>query len=395
MTRAALRRWFWVHKWSSLVCTLFLLLVCVTGLPLVVRDELADLFDNGLPYAEVPAGTPKISFDKLVAASRQMYPGEVITSMFEDDDAPNITVLMASSWEAFKANPRIMHSIRFDAYTGKVLKESKPFDQNDGVFLTWMLRLHKDMFVGLSGELFLGLMTLLFVIALVSGVVIYSPFMRRLDFGTVRTGRSPRLKWLDLHNLLGVVALAWMLVVGVTGIINDLSTPLFALWQKTDVKAMLDKVQDRPVVDVSELSSQQAALDTVRAALPDKLAGGVVFPGSPFGTPYHYVIWTKGKEPLTSRLFSPALVNARTGEFVTEVEMPWYLRALELSRPLHFGDYGGMPLKIIWILLDLVTIVVLISGLYLWLSRRSPSMAAAEQELVSSHAARVQPEAAE
>ncbi|MCA6123396.1 PepSY domain-containing protein [Bradyrhizobium sp. WSM 1704] len=389
MTRAALRRWFWVHKWSSLVCTLFLLLVCVTGLPLVVRDELSDLFDNGLPYAEVAPGTPRISFDKIVAASRQMYPGEVITSMFEDEHEPNITVLMASSWEAFKANPRIMHSIRFDAHTGKVLKEAKPFDQDNG-FFTLMLRLHKDMFAGLPGELFLGLMTTLFVAALVSGTVIYSPFMRRLDFGTVRSGRSPRLKWLDLHNLLGVVALGWMLVVGVTGIINDLSTPLFALWQKTDVKAMLDKVQDRPITDVSELSSQQAALDTARAALPDKLAGGVVFPGSPFGTPYHYVIWTRGKEPLTSRLFSPALVDARTGAFVAEVEMPWYLQALELSRPLHFGDYGGMPLKIIWILLDLVTIVVLVSGLYLWLSRRSSPIGAAEQDLIASHAARVQ-----
>ena len=50
--------------------------------------------------------------------------------------------------------------------------------------------------------------------------------------------------------------------------------------------------------------------------------------------------------------------------------MPWYLTALELSRPLHFGDYGGLPLKIIWAVLDLITIVVLVSGLYLWLARR-------------------------
>ncbi len=50
--------------------------------------------------------------------------------------------------------------------------------------------------------------------------------------------------------------------------------------------------------------------------------------------------------------------------------LPWYLRILELSRPLHFGDYGGLPLKIIWGLFDIVLIVVLVSGLYLWLSKR-------------------------
>ncbi|MDB5973481.1 MAG: putative rane protein [Nevskia sp.] len=44
-----------------------------------------------------------------------------------------------------------------------------------------------------------------------------------------------------------------------------------------------------------------------------------------------------------------------------------------MSRPLHFGDYGGLPLKLIWALLDLVTIAVLGSGLYLWLAWRRSS----------------------
>jgi uncharacterized iron-regulated membrane protein len=44
--------------------------------------------------------------------------------------------------------------------------------------------------------------------------------------------------------------------------------------------------------------------------------------------------------------------------------------ALLVSQPLHFGDYGGMPLKILWAVLDLITIAVLISGLYLWWKKR-------------------------
>lgn len=46
--------------------------------------------------------------------------------------------------------------------------------------------------------------------------------------------------------------------------------------------------------------------------------------------------------------------------------MPWYVKALFLSQPLHFGDYGGLPLKFLWAGFDLVTIVVLVSGLWLW-----------------------------
>ena len=42
---------------------------------------------------------------------------------------------------------------------------------------------------------------------------------------------------------------------------------------------------------------------------------------------------------------------------------------LLLAQPLHFGDYGGAPLKLVWALLDMATIVVLGSGLYLWVKR--------------------------
>lgn len=384
MTSSALRRWFWVHKWSSLVCTVFLLVLCITGAPLVFREELADLFDDALPYASVPDGTPNISIDRAAETSRSMYPGEVILSILSDDDEPKIVVFMAKSWEQFRENRKSLHWIRFDAHTGQVLKQTRPFKQDGYTFLELMLQIHRDLFTGLPGELFLAAMALLFVVAIVSGVALYGPFMRKLEFGTVRKERSTRLKWLDLHNMIGVVTLLWTIVVGATGLINELSTPLFALWQRTEVKAMLDPMRGKPVPADAEMSSPQAALETVRAAMPDMVATSVVFPGSPFGSPYHYLVWTKGKDSLTSRLFSPALVDARSGKFVTAVQMPWYLRALEVSRPLHFGDYGGLPLKIIWIVLDLATIVVLGSGVYLWLSRRPSRQAEAEAELIAS-----------
>ena len=49
------------------------------------------------------------------------------------------------------------------------------------------------MFLGLPGMLFLGFMGLVFALAIVSGVVLYAPFMRRLEFGTLRLARSRRV----------------------------------------------------------------------------------------------------------------------------------------------------------------------------------------------------------
>jgi uncharacterized iron-regulated membrane protein len=65
-------------------------------------------------------------------------------------------------------------------------------------------------------------------------------------------------------------------------------------------------------------------------------------------------------------MLQPVLVDAHDGHITAIAPMPWYLRVLELSRPLHFGDYGGLPLKLLWAVLDIATIALLGSGTYLW-----------------------------
>jgi uncharacterized iron-regulated membrane protein len=366
--RISLKTWYRLHKWTSLVCTIFLFLICLTGLPLVFEDEINGLLSIDPPYAALPADTPMANLDRLTHTARQRYPGQVVSSVFIDDDEPQVLVTLAPQI----GSPREqLHSMKFDARNGQVLKDEPPLGHQPQTFMGVMFSLHTDLFAGLGGALFLGLMGLLFVTATVSGVVLYGPFMKKLPFGTVRAERARRLKWLDLHNLLGIVTLAWVLVVGLTGVINELSAPLFALWQQTDVKAMLGVSEGRPAPSDDRLSSAQAAYDTAARALPGMNLTSVVFPGNRFGSPYHYLIWAKGNSPLTRRLFSPVLVDATTGSLSAVVRMPWYLRALEVSRPLHFGDYGGPPLKILWVSLDVITLLVLGSGLYLWFARRA------------------------
>ncbi|RHZ99238.1 PepSY domain-containing protein [Rhodopseudomonas palustris] len=73
--------------------------------------------------------------------------------------------------------------------------------------------------------------------------------------------------------------------------------------------------------------------------------------------------------PLTAKLFQPIIVNARDGRLDRLLSMPWYLRLPELSRPLHFGDYGRLHLKIVWAALDVIAIIVPETGVYLWLVR--------------------------
>ena len=253
--------------------------------------------------------------------------------------------------------------------------------EGEGGVMHFLLQLHTDMFLGLPGMLFLGAMGGLFTAALVSGVVLYAPFMRRLDFGTLRTSRSARVKWLDYHNLLGVVALAWMLVVGLTGVINAIATPIEDLWQSNELADMTREYAGQEALPPSRYGSLDLAMSRAREILPDSNPQFIAFPGGTFSSKHHYAVFFQGDTPLTERLLTPALIDAEAGKFTDARPMPWYYQALSLSRPLHFGDYGGLPLKVLWAALTLFTITVLGSGLYLWLAKGSPASGARLREI--------------
>lgn len=368
----SIRAWYQIHKWSSLICTAFLLLLCVTGLFLIFQNEVGVVFGREIAAPLMPA-TPDASLDMVIGAARQRFPYEYVQAVGWDDDRPR--EVFVSLAPAVNALPAQYHIVVVDSRTARVLDESKP----DRGFMYVVRMLHTQLFAGFPGDLVLCAMGLLFILAIVSGVVLYGPFMRKLNFGTVRKDRRQRIKWLDLHNLLGIVTLTWALVMGLTGVMNTLADPLFDHWRSHELAAMVGAYEGKTPPE--KLSSPAAAVRTAQDALPGVTVAGIVFPYSRFGSPHHYLIWTHGNEPLTSRLFTPALVDAATGRLTDVRALPWYLRLLEVCRPLHFGDYGGLPLKIIWALLDFALIVVLGSGLYLFVTRRSTRLEALIEEL--------------
>lgn len=373
MTRGAIRAWALVHKWTSLVATAFLLMLCVTGLPLIFHDEIDRLAEEqprfGMPGVG-SSGTAEdlLPLDDMLARALANRPGEVPLYMAFDNDQPSMTITTGPRPDAPASEMTIQS---FDRSTGALIAAVNE-DNVSGVAAVMhvLLTLHTDMFLGLPGMLFLGVMGVSFVAALVSGVVLYAPFMRKLDFGTLRVSRSARTKWLDYHNLLGIVALAWMLVVGVTGVINAFAVPIEAAWKANELAEMTREYAGRAPLDPARYGSLDKAMSAARAQLPGNNPQFVAFPGGTFSSNHHYAVFFQGATPLTERLLTPALVDAETGTFTAARAMPWYYQALSLSRPLHFGDYGGLPLKLLWAALTLFTIHVLATGLYLWLAKR-------------------------
>ena len=363
MTSRALRAWSWLHKWSSLVSTVFLLVLCLTGLPLVFHHQIGRWLGTEVVSPSLPADAPRATLDDVMAAATARFPSKVGMYVSQEPDDDTIWYVTMGDTPAATSD---LKQVAVDARTATPLAEPR-FDR--GVMFV-IHTIHVDLFLGLWGKLFLGLMGLLMQVAIVSGVVLYAPFMRKLRFGEVRRDRSPRVKWLDLHNLLGIVTLTWALVVGATGILNTWADLVIEHWRDDQVAQLLTAYRGMP--PVTRLGSLEKAFATARAREPAMKIGFIAFPGTAFSSERHFGVFMRGRTALTERLVKPVLVDAVTGQVSASSEAPWYVDALLLSQPLHFGDYGGAPMQWLWAVLDVLTIIVLGSGLYLWLGKRGP-----------------------
>jgi uncharacterized iron-regulated membrane protein len=380
MKRSTIKAWFLIHKWSSIVSTLFLLMLCLTGLPLIFHDEIESLSGDHdmLNMAGPPSATTGQPLDRIVAQALRESGGGVPLFIGFSQDNPIITV---TTGPAPDAPGSAMRLFSYNRSTGESVGEIR----EEGV-MHFLLQLHTDMFLGLAGMLFLGVMGVLFVLAIISGLVLYAPFMRRLPFGTLRASRSKRVSRLDQHNLLGVVTLGWALVVGLTGVINAFADPLTDNWREGEVARLVAEHQGDAKLEPARYGSIDKAMGAAQTAQPGLSPQFIGFPGGAWSSGRHYAIFFQGATPLTSHVLTPALVDAETAALTDIRSMPLLNQALMLSKPLHFGDYGGMALKLLWAAMTLGTIWVLVTGLKLWLGRNAPGTERRVDEILRSEA---------
>ena len=355
---ASIRRWTTLHRWSSLFCTANLLFLCVTGLLLIFHPEI-DAMLGSMPEIR-QEGREMLPPGQLVEVAREARPGWSPAVYSEDEDHPGrvyVSMLPPGVQDLGQSKTVIL-----DGFTGKATDVKL-----DQTFSMIVLNLHANLFAGFIGELFLALVGIAFFVALISGVVIYAPFMRSFLYGMIRRERGARLFQLDLHNLVGISTLAWCCVVCFTGIVLELGKPLLMIYQNQDLAAMTAPFKDRPAPE--RIVPLDQAIETARRAWPGHRMQFAVFPGTPLTGEHHFTLFMAAESGLAKRVPKLTLVDAATAELTVASDAPWYIQALFVSGPLHFGDYAGTPLRIIWAVFTILTIILCISGLYLFIAK--------------------------
>ncbi|MDP4026646.1 PepSY-associated TM helix domain-containing protein [Methylobacterium sp. NEAU 140] len=358
------RACLWLHRWTGLVAAPFFLVLCLTGTVLIFHEEIEEW--AGWESAVAASNAPLLPLADLTAAALALEPSKRIVSFAFDEDHPERVTVGLAAWGIRTLADAV--PMMLDAHSGARLPRPDPRKTPIGI----LLRLHANWLLGPSGQLFGGVVALLVIVCLVSGVMVYGPYVRDLAFGAIRCGRGQALRQRDLHNLIGVATLGWTLLVSITGIALALGSIGLLAWQATELQRLVRTHATAPAQDGDR--AIPISLDKIRTAAEGARPGWrtmmMIYPDTVFSTGRHYTVLLAGPTGLQKRLFEIALVDAHDARVAEVTRLPWYLTLVRISQPLHFGDYGSWPLKILWCGLSWAALFITGNGAWLWWARR-------------------------
>lgn len=361
-------KWFqfnlWLHRWTSLIATIPFLILSITGTILIFHDEIDEAL--GVLPASPGISTEQQPFNVAVENVLISQPNEKVAMIgFEPEEHPGLLLVgtLALGQTGFEHLTRRYASIS----TGKLTSAVEVSRES---FTSVLFELHAQWFLGQPGAILGGVIALLVVVSLLSGMCIYAPYMKKIVFGVLRKRKGQRVYQLDLHNLIGVTVAGWLLVVSMTGFFLGFGSIVTSYWAVNQLKSDVDEKKSlqvdvrRPPIDVDKVF--EVALTQ---APSDWRVQMVIWPGTDFTTNHNYAALIVGSG-IDEKLFKLVLVDAISGDVTDTVSLPWYMKVIVLSQPLHFGDYGGIVLKLLWTTFAWLTMFIVCNGAWLWWKRR-------------------------
>lgn len=242
--------------------------------------------------------------------------------------------------------------------------------------------LHYTLGLPVAGTWLMGLVSLLYGIALVSGVVIHLPRLAKNLFA-LRPGPNLKRFWQDAHNVIGVLSLPFHMVFAVTGallcLLAVLMLALNPLVYGGKLMANVGAVMDTaPVLQKADVARPLAPLAnwyqrSVEVARDRGVAGFV--PGYlklAHAGDAHAVVEITGSSPRA--LGAGVVAFDATNGALLAAQLPGSRDAnhavLAAVYALHYGDYGNVAVQWLYFLLGLGGAFLFYSGNLLWIETR-------------------------
>lgn len=370
MKLSTLKTFLDVHTWTGLGSGLALFIAFYTGALTVFWAEL-DAWDH---YLDRPAkyqdlGQAQQLLDLAIAAQPGAADGVRLDLATPDRPGHQARWFERLEDDSFKA-----HEFRLDA-AGALDTE------RDGAHLAdFIYRLHYTAGLPESFGLYvLGIVCVIYGVALVSGLLIFLPNFVR-DLFIVRPGNNKKRFWLDTHNVVGVLSLPWHIMFAWSSALLAIGAFVLAPFQylvyEKDLQALigpeLGAVEHlEPTGEHAPMLAVAQVVEIAHRELPGLKPNQLRYDHAGDANATVTVLGSTDSGTLSP--FASVSLNASTGA-VFHVHDPARVGMgstfYDGLISLHFASFGGYVTRWLYFVLGLAGAFLFYSGNLLWIESR-------------------------
>lgn len=359
LTRKITKWAFKAHGWLGLAAGIFFLLFGLTGSILMFRTE----FDRNInhEFHDLAVGKKTVPVDQIYRDLAIRYPNlkKIVLHDFPLDSRDSYEFMIYKNQQG--KTEGYLYFVFVDPYTGKVLHEGNYSDFSPS-FFRWLYQFHYSLQLGMPGKLFTGIVGLIMVLSLLTGLIIYRKhFWDALRFKNVLNFKNKRTAVSSLHRVIGVWAMVFNLILFFTG-----------FWMNMDFFVPSGWKINPPIVNQTVYANMDFIINQskkVKGFFPIAVTMPTI-PGQPVLVrgKFDHTDWFLLQGKASGISFDP-----QTGKLieVSDIAKKNFSDRLEWQiYQLHIGNFGGIFLKIFYVLIGLTPGFLSVTGAMLWLKRK-------------------------
>ncbi len=354
-----------IHLWLSVPIGLVISLICLTGAALVFEREITASVNKHLYEVKFPKGAETLPIPELITKVTEQLPGSLKLSSIEvpkDADA---------AW-LLKFDGVGKSQLSVDPYTGEIKGwvKSLPFFQTMRQLHRWLMDVPPSKGDKTVGKVVVGVSTLLMVVILVTGVVIWWPKSRKMlqNRLKVSTGKGRWRFLYDSHVSLGIYASVFLLLMALTG-------PTWSFqWYRTGFYALfgastpsggktISGKGGKASINESEINFEawDIAVSALRETCPEH--------GSLLVSNGNVTILEKDAKNGDKVSFDPHNGEIKAVKVHDESQRPISMKMKGLIYSLHTGLWGGIATQVLYFMAAFIGGILPLTGYYLWIKR--------------------------
>lgn len=358
-----------IHLWLSVPFGLIISIICLTGATLVFEKELTR------------AGNPHLYTVEYKEGSKPLKPSEIIARISQQTgDTLKISSLQVAgnpkeAWMVSFTNAG-QRQLSVNPYSGEIngWVEGNSFFQTVRKLHRWLLDAPAQKGASSTGKTIVGITTLLMVVILISGIVLWWPRTRKSLQNRLKVSctKGPFRFWYDSHVSLGFYVTIFLLVMALTGLTWSFR------WYRTGFYALFGASTEQPKQSApahednnkKEKKNEPERLNYLAwdAALAELQNRYETYGTIQLSKNSAQVIQS-GKQKGDTASFDIHTGNITEIKVYNIDEQPMSNEMKGLIYSLHTGQWGGMFTRIIYFLSAFIGGILPLTGYYLWIKR--------------------------